>query len=118
MGGFGSGRHGSRRGRKPTFVPCPYCGAAIPLTQAARKWHAGCTRLRRRLPSRRRPKRPKEAIARDLVREPVHGEMILPLTREQIAERIGAMSAGAFGRMARGIFLKRGAGSRGWKRAG
>jgi hypothetical protein len=117
MGGFGSGLHKSKRGRTATLVPCPYCGETVPLAQAGRKGHAGCTRVRRRLPSRRRQKRPKEEIAAGLVRGE-HGEMILPLTREQIAERIGAMSAGAFGRMARRLILRRRAKSKELRRAG
>ncbi|HEV8500447.1 MAG TPA: hypothetical protein VGR63_02635 [Casimicrobiaceae bacterium] len=44
--------------------------------------------------------------------------MILPLTREDIAQKIAAMSKGAFGRMARRLLLRRGRGRNELKRAG
>jgi hypothetical protein len=44
--------------------------------------------------------------------------MILPLTRGEISERIAAMSAGAFGRMARRILLARRGKSKELRRAG
>jgi hypothetical protein len=115
MGGYGSGRHG-KAGRKATPVLCPHCGETVKKTEA-RRGHPGCTRAKRRWGGH--PKRAKNAgkIA-GLVREPVHGEMVLDITREQLAERIGAMGSVAFGQMARRLLAKRGTGWREWKRAG
>jgi len=115
----GTGRHDNHgnAGRKPKFVPCPHCGASVNRTEA-RKGHAGCTRVKRKLPPRRVKRPRREEIAAALVREEVHGDLILPLTREQISERIDRMSTGAFGRMAARLLLKRRPGGRELRRAG